>query len=393
MSDQKSNWHHCGKCGEVYQTVLRHANCPACERSPLPEKKKVNVHVVDGSTPRKEFNLPVATATETARPVKAKAAELSTMNAVLGESTKRHSSSRQKKDFRLVKFIIAWFALLAFFSIAIKWRYDSNLAATPENIKKVDVEEASRASLDLDVVNQSKTAILQTAGEFFQAGAPEIIAQSCLNRPRLAQTIFNDGAKTTIFRPEVMPSLTALHVIRPNDVPMVETLWQDDRGRSVELVFAQQDDRWLVDWEAYAKSSATPWAIFQSNEGPASGNFRLLVRERNVSQNESDLNLSIVFYEPGFLHGSGLGQATPEFIVRRASKEGKMILAALKARRENTPVFDSLFPSNDPPDTARVYVTIRRHDADNDRTFTLEKVIACHWLGIDHPGIESTDTP
>ena len=391
MSEQTSNWHHCGKCGEVYQTVLRHANCPACERSPLPEKKKVNVHVVDGTTTRKEFALPVAsTESVVAQPIPI---ERATRNVVKVEPSKRHSSSRVKKDYRLVKFIVVWFALLALISVAIKWRYDVNVTSAPDNIKKVDVEKASLASLNLDVVNQSKTSILQTAAQFFQDSAPEVLAQSCLSRPRLGQTIFNDGAKALIFRPENVPSLMAVNVIRPADVPMVETVWQDERGRSVELVFGQQEDRWLIDWEAYAKSSTTPWVIFQSGEGPSVGNFRLLVRERNVDKNQSDLNLSIVFYEPGILRGGALGQATPEFVVRRGSDEGKMILAALKARHEEKPIFGSALTDTDPPNTARVQVKIRRVEKEGEKTFVLEKVIACHWLGIDHPGVELTDTP
>lgn len=353
------------------------------------------LHVVDGGAGRKEFSLPQSSGLGPTPVAKSLTAVGQAMHTgALSETASRQSTSkRSRKDYRLVKFVVIWFSLLLLVAIYVKWNFDERVAELPLNSHKAELEKVSIESMNLDVMNESKNAILQTAAEFFQASAPETLAQSCRNRPRLAQTIYNDGAKAGIFKPEEMPVLRQVNVIRPGGVAMVETIWQDQRERKVELVFAKEENRWVIDWEAYAKSSSMPWAIFQSGEGEASGNFRLLVRERSVSQNQLDLTLSIVFYEPGFLHGSPVGQTTPEFVIRRDSDDGKMILAAIKARKEDAPIYGSMFPAADPPNTARVHVKIQRRREKGEIRFTLEKVIACHWLGIDDSGVDLTDAP
>ena len=174
---------------------------------------------------------------------------------------------------------------------------------------------------------------------------------------------------------------------------MIETIWVDERKRQVEIVFGPQDDQWLVDWESFAKTSSMPWSVFHAEKEDGEGTFRMLVRQRLAKQNTSALIMSVMFYEPGFFHGSNLGLATPAFTVERKSRDGKLILAALKARDDNQPIFGSIFPANDPPSTARVTVKIRRVVKDDVKTFELVEVLACHWLGIDEVGIDLTDTP
>ena len=136
-----------------------------------------------------------------------------------------------------------------------------------------------------------------------------------------------------------------------------------------------------------------PWSVFQGGDGDAEGVFRMLVRERLAEQNFSDLQMSLVFYEPSLLRGSPLGLATPEFLIDRKSRSGRMIAAALTARKENQPLMSSIFPQADPPNTARVCVKIRRSTKGEEKVFTLVEILACHWMGIEHPGVELTDTP
>jgi hypothetical protein len=103
--------------------------------------------------------------------------------------------------------------------------------------------------------------------------------------------------------------------------------------------------------------------------------------------------MSVVFYEPSLLRGGPLGLATTDFLVDRKSRDGRLITAALEARKNDKPLMGSIFPKADPPNTARVCVKIRRSIKDGKTVFTLVEVLACHWLGIDHPGVELTDAP
>jgi hypothetical protein len=159
------------------------------------------------------------------------------------------------------------------------------------------------------------------------------------------------------------------------------------------MVFAQEDGAWLLDWESYAKSSSAPWTIFQSGTEEEVGTFRLLVRERLVDINSLDMQMSVVFYEPSLLHGGPLGPATCDFLLDRKSRDGRLITAALEARKNETPLMGSIFAQADPPNTARVTVKIRRSIKNGEKVFSIEEITACHWMGIDHPGVDLTDAP
>lgn len=386
----------------MFQSTTDAVLCPDCERTQIPAKKKSNVHVVDGSNSytRREFSANLTAEKPTERSPKRQRLTPSDDPAekapVQPTRSKRSSSSERrtkpKQSFALIKLIVIWFVALIGIALFIKYRIDElrpPVATGNDNPQ----EDAALLSKNIDVANQSNALIMATANEFFQTTAPEAYAQLCLKRPRLAQTIFNDASKATLFKPESAPHLVARNVIRIGEIPMVETLWTDERNRQVEIIFGQQEEQWLVDWESFAKSSSMPWSIFHAEKDNGEGTFRLLVRQRLAKENTSDLLMSVMFYEPGFFHGSALGLPTPAFTVDRKSRDGKLILAALKTREDNQPIYGSMFPANDPPSTARVTVKIRRVVKDDVKSFELIEVLACHWLGIDDVGVDLTDTP
>ena len=81
------------------------------------------------------------------------------------------------------------------------------------------------------------------------------------------------------------------------------------------------------------------------------------------------------------------------FIIDRKSRDARLILAALQARNENKPILRSMYAEDDLANTARVRVRIRRTRSNGEAQFTLEEVLACHWLGWDEPGITLPDAP
>lgn len=311
-----------------------------------------------------------------------------------GSSSSRHSSERKrKKSSALVKFVIGWLISMGAIAGLIKWQSGPTPEYVADKPSSVVAQEQKKwESENLDLFNQAYPSLLQTATALFEVSAPESLAQYCRQRPKLSAIILNDGAKASFFKPESI-ELTDKNVIRPGGVPMIETIWTDERGRKMEMVFAKEDERWVLDWESYAKSSTLPWSVFQGSDGEGEGVFRLLVRERLVEQNFSDLQMSIVFYEPSLLRGASLGLATPEFLVDRKSRNGRLLAAVLMARKQNQALMGSMFPQADPPNTARVCVKIRRSMKGGEKVFTVVEVLACHWMGIDYPGVDLTDTP
>jgi hypothetical protein len=394
MTQERTGWHHCGKCGEVYQATQDEL-CPACERTPLPSKKKINVNTVDSSSgaARKDFNAKLQME-NTPAPKLVRLDSTTVSGGADGNGTRKSTERKRKTNNTLIKFLIGWGVSLTLIAGLIKWRWgmETPVVSAPVTDTPADQQELTLQSENLDLLTSSLASILKLTDAFLQTSASESLAQYCRPSPRLAMTIFNDGAKATLFKPDSV-QLISRNVIRPNDQPLIETIWADNRGRKMEIVYAREEDRWMIDWESYAKSSTLPWSIFHGAEGEETGTFRLLVRERLADQNYNDLQMSIVFYEPAFLHGGPLGLSTPEFLVDRKSRNGRLISAALEARKSNKPLMDSIFPASDPPNTARVCVTVRRTMKNGEKVFELEKVLACHWLGIDHPGVDLTDSP
>ena|GEM_PF-2288288 len=414
MTDQIPAWLHCSKCGEVFEATTDAVLCPSCQRAPITKKKNANVHIVDGSahSTRKEFSAKLTPAAPLEHSQKRRSmTQPEETDKQLSEqptSPKQRSNkptrpkrsgnhyegrSKPAQDFILIKIIALWLMALTGIALFIKYKLDSMRSPVSVISDDKPLEDAVLLSKNIDVINQSAAPIMATANEFFQTTTPETYTQICRKRPRLAQTIFNDASKVALFKSDNAPSLIARNVIRIGEKTMVETIWIDERKRRIEIVFAPQDDQWLVDWESFAKSSFMPWSVFHAEKEDGEGTFRMLVRQRLVQESASALTISVMFYEPGFFHGSNLGLSTPAFTVERKSHDGKLILAALKAREDNEPIFGSMFPANDPPSTARVTVKIRRVVKDDIKTFELVEIVACHWLGVDDVGIDLTDSP
>lgn len=396
MSQENTSWHHCGKCGEVYKAT-KGSLCPACERTPIPSRKKINVHTVEGSSSsaRKEFS-PNLSAEVPAPGNLVRIGKHSEFEDSANASTRKSTERKRKNNQHLLKLMLGWCVALILFAGLIKWKFSPAPApvtpAAPTSSNATITEARTLQSENLDLINQAYQSMHETTALLLDTNAPETLAQYCRQRPRIVSTIFNDGAKASLFKPESI-QLTERNVIRPSGVPMIETIWKDDRGRMLEMVFAKEEDRWVVDWESYAKSSTLPWSVFQGADGEEEGIFRLLVRERLVDQTYSDLQMSVIFYEPAFLRGGPLGLATTDFLVDRKSRDGRLLTAALEARKNDKPLLGSIFPQADPPNTARVCVKIRRSIKNGEKVFTLVEVLACHWLGSEDPGVTLTDTP
>lgn len=396
MSQENTSWHHCGKCGEVYKAA-KGSLCPACERTPLPSRKKLSVHTVEGSSTqvRKEFS-PNLTADVPAPGNLIRIGNHSEFVDSAAAPSRQSTERKRKKSYPLLKFMIGWCVAIILLAGLIKWKFSAPAptvaTAPPESTDSALTEARTQASENIDLFNQAYKSMQETTALLFETSAPETLAQYCRQRPRIASIIFNDGPKASLFKPESL-QLADHNVIRPGGLPMIETIWKDDRGRMLEIVFAKEDDRWVVDWESYAKSSTLPWSVFQGAEGEEDGIFRMLVRERLVDQTYSDLQMSVVFYEPSFLRGGPLGLQTTDFLIDRKSRDGRLLTAALEARKNDKPLMGSILPQADPPNTARVCVKIRRSIKNGQKVFTLVEVLACHWLGVDDPGVTLTDTP
>jgi hypothetical protein len=100
-----------------------------------------------------------------------------------------------------------------------------------------------------------------------------------------------------------------------------------------------------------------------------------------------------VLYAPRFGFTTEPGFQSPEFLIKRDTKNGRLLDAAFKLERENKRVFGGKFPNNNPEGFIRVRVKVRRLEENLERGFELEEVVACHWYSVEAPGVEIPDQP
>jgi len=187
--------------------------------------------------------------------------------------------------------------------------------------------------------------------------------------------------------------ITHSSVVHLPSGPAIETHWSSSDGYELDSVFIKENDEWRLDWDHFARYSDYPWPLFLAGSGGAFSEFRLLARERLAEERKNADAISIVLYAPRFGYTMEPGFQSPEFLIRRDTKNGRLLDAAFKLERENKRVFGAKFSNNNPAGFIRVRVKVRRSEKDLERGFELEEVVACHWYSVDAPGVEIPDQP
>jgi hypothetical protein len=171
----------------------------------------------------------------------------------------------------------------------------------------------------------------------------------------------------------------------------LEARWTNPDGLALDCVFYQQGETWLLDWEHFARYQEYPWSLFTIGEGPDEAEFRLLARQRLTRGTTESSILKLVLSPPRFGRPQETGSPAVNLSIRRNSPQGQLVDAGFKQLEEGVSPFGSTLKRPDGEGMLRVRVIIRRSPNAEDATekwqFELVKVIACHWLSIDEPGV------
>ncbi len=309
-----------------------------------------------------------------------------------GERTK-HPARKRKRRHLMAKLVIGWsIVILAIvFGARRLWPQES------EPVKPaMSQAPAKNAVSEEDVILMNKVAPLcdQTFAHFLAAGSPEERSQ------------FVVAPLATVTRMARFDSLNPLASLDPTGLALagramlhlpdrraVETQWQAAGGRVLDAVFIEENGEWRLDWEHFARFSDYPWALFLSGSGEDHGEFRLLARERLAEERKNSDTISIVLYAPKFGFSNETGYQSPEFLIKRDTRNGRLLDAAFKLERSGGRVFGVPLSSLNPEGMICVRVKVRRVEEDNLRRFELEEVVACHWYSEDAAGVEIPDLP
>lgn len=288
----------------------------------------------------------------------------------------------------VVKVLCGWILMIAAI-IALStrlWDHDKEIGAQARS--KEDLMARRGTDEDAAMIQRGINPCGQTLSEFLAARTPEERSQF-VRKPletigRMTRYYALNPAVTV--EPEDL-SIEQFCILHLGEERALSILWKAVDGRLFDSVFFLENGEWRLDWDHFVRYSSHPWSLFLSGGGPATGEFRLLARERLAHDRKQTNEIGIVCYAPRSGSPEETGTPSPEFLLSRDSEEGRMLVAAfaeLEAKRR--PFGDKLL-THDPEEMVRLRIRVRREDTAQGDRFVLEKVLACHWMGIDDPGV------
>lgn len=368
--DTKSHlsWYHCGRCGSLFQaeTLDQGARrCGQCGFDPNPLPKDENKSAIPFA---KSVNHITSKQDKALGPV-------------------RQTVRREKTNPLIFRLVVIWLMLLIVLVIAARscWRSEENEGPSPV----VGESNAVIEKEDFALLEQSVDKCKATLVGFLQSVLPEERSQFVWSPVDaiLRMTRYQDLNPITNVSPPTTNS-SQWAVVSLGDEKAVEGVWVNEDGRCFEALFRKGQDAWLIDWEHFVRYNDMPFAIFLSDDGNAEGEFRLLARERLAEERKDLSTISIVLYAPVFGRPAETGPPSPEFLIQRDSREGKLLEAAFAAVKNKKRPFNAKAFNLDPEGMIRVRVKIRRSGELDARAFEIVELKACHWYSSDLPGFD-----
>jgi len=322
-------------------------------------------------------------------PADAVAPGVETISSPDAKSGDRRNRGGKPRHYRYLMWQLAagWALVLALIVLGARWLWPSDepapgsTAATPA--------ASTLSNEDMAFLNSAAPKCGETFSGFLAAGTPEgrnqFVLKPVITSSRMAR--FYGSNPMTHVEPATI-HLLGSSVLKLPGGKAVETVWNWTDGRQIDAVFREENGEWRLDWDHYARYSDYPWALFLAGTGVSEGEFRLLARERLPDERKGDDAISLVLYAPRFSQPGEVGFQSPEFLVSRNGRDGRLLDAAFKLARSGGRVFDSKLENLNPEGMIRVRLKVRRLEVNMERKFEITQVLACHWYAVDEPGVE-----
>jgi hypothetical protein len=367
-------WFHCGRCGKLFEAAVGSESntCTHCGKDPS------------------IFNESLIKLNQTVLPPSRKAGA---KDVVAG----RKRSIRKRGHGRLVaKITVAWLLLMAAIigTIKLVTSEEEELGtrpaiAQPGTGNSINVDELLR---ERAIIEAALPSLSQNFGHYLQATTPEEKTQFVWDpigtAGRLARFYtMNPANPVQVGEMEIIST----RLLQLPERQAIGTVWKLNDGRTFDAVFFEKDGEWLLDWDQFIRYGDYPWSLFLAGNGADTSEFRLLARLRAAQDEANQKQLNVAFYAPRFGRPHEISGNPPEFLVPRDSEEGRILAAAFKAVGEGYKPFDGALSSADPDQMIRVRVKIKRTTDDGKKQYTLEKVIACHWVSSDDMGLPPSE--
>lgn len=367
-------WYHCGRCGSLFQSAIgweEERRCPHCGLKPDTGSRPIHVDRL----PESERSLAAFDKTGDAYP----------------ESGQRAVRKKRKKSL-MMKFLVCWVVGMCLL-IWIRTYHFQQKAGEDDGFQKDGVKFAKGTMADENValLSLAMPECHKALAGFLTGGAPEIRNQF------VAHPIETAGIMARFYKNNPFPNLVAAdlkrtgqQLLKAGDEWMIETRWSDGKGQEFDAVFRRDGAVWKLDWEHFSRYGDYSWPLFLAGEGPDVVEFRLLARKAGAGEKAevTGSRLRFTLLSPVFGKPAEAGMESPEFVVNRHSDEGLLLDAAFDSKVSGHSLFGETLPQMEPEHWVRVRVRIKRGVFAGVKSFELEEVIACHWIGVDDPGFE-----
>lgn len=370
----KQAWYHCGHCGSLFESALGAVEdrlCSECGSKPVMGKRPVKEGEVS------EWKREDST--------------FERRRDARKEGGKRTGRKMRRKNIML-RVVVIWLILM----LPVVWirsrapRTDIMREAQSRDGKGNLAEGTmadERIALMIKALPDCHSALLG----FLSGGTPEIRNQF------VANPIDTAGKMADFYQNNPLPTIETKGLKRIGqeaiiigDEWMIETRWQSEDGTVFDAVFRREGAAWKLDWEHFSQYGDCPWALFLAGQSAVEGEFRLLARNVAVGDQAERFGsrLRFVLMAPVIGKSGETGIESPELVVDRRSEDGLLLRAAFEARAEGKRVFGGMLEPLESDDVVRVRVRIKRGEFGGVESFSLEKVIACHWYGVDEVGFD-----
>jgi hypothetical protein len=288
----------------------------------------------------------------------------------------------------MIKLIACWVAFigLVIWGARVLWPAESRPATSPSALS---AGENYVSEEDQNLLNEAGEKCSDVFAYYLGTNAPEkrnqFVQDPVTTASRMAR--FYNMNPVAELDPSTL-SIKSRSVVHLPGRKAIETQWEAADGRLLDAVFTEYNGDWKLDWEHHVRYSDIPWALYLAGSGDDVGEFRLLARERLADERKDASDISVVLYAPRFGFSNETGFASPEFLIPRASENGRKLETAFKLERSGKRPFGVKLPSINPEGLIRVRVKIRRVVENMERRFELEEVLACHWYSTDAPGMD-----
>lgn len=369
----KQSWYHCGHCGALFESSLGVDNertCTECQRKPgtgvLPAET--------GRAPERELSV------------------FEKQGKTLDEGGQRAVRKKRKKSI-MMRVILAWMILMSLF-VLMKVNGAREAAARKARLSNAgqdNLAEGTMADERIALLSQALPDCHRALAGFLTGGTPEIRNQF------VADPIATAGKMAIFYQGNAFPRVDARDLkrvgqepVRVGDEWVIEIRWQGAEGVEFDSVFRRDGATWKLDWEHFSRYGGHPWALFLAGEGPEEAEFRLLARKMTVGgeAERGGSRLRFALLSPVFGNPSETGMESPEMVVNRRSDEGLLLQAAFDAKESGQKLFGGTMEPMEPEGLVRVRVRIKRGEFGGVRSFSLEEVVACHWINADEVGFD-----